>query len=45
MVGSTRIVPVASIVHPLGNPEVPPELEKRMRREVVLKALDAVRKK
>jgi hypothetical protein len=32
MVGSKRIVPVSSIVYPLGDPELPPDLEKGMRR-------------
>ena len=42
MVGSTRIVPVVSIVHPTGDPRLEPEMEKRIRREVVEKALKSL---
>ena len=42
MVGSKRIVPVSSIIYPLGDPDLPPELERGMRREVVQKALAAL---
>jgi glycine reductase len=43
MVGSHRIVPVSSIVHPLGDPELSADAEKGMRRSVVEKALDALK--
>jgi betaine reductase len=43
MVGSYRIVPVSSIVHPLGDPELTPAAEKKMRRSVVEKALDTLK--
>jgi glycine reductase complex component B subunit gamma len=43
MVGSYRIVPVSSIVHPLGDPDLPPEAEQKMRRSVVEKALNTLK--
>jgi glycine reductase len=43
MVGSARIVPVSSIVHPLGDPELSPGAEKEIRRSVVEKALEALK--
>ena len=43
MVGSNRIVPAAGIVHPVGNPDLDPEEEKRFRRIIVEKALEALR--
>jgi glycine/betaine/sarcosine/D-proline reductase family selenoprotein B len=43
MVGSARIVPVSSIVHPLGDPELSPGAEKKIRRSVVEKALEALK--
>ena len=43
MVGSNRIVPVFSITHPLGDPEMDPEGEKQMRRAIVEKALEALK--
>jgi betaine reductase len=43
MVGSYRIVPVSSIVHPLGDPELSPEAERKMRRSVVEKALNTLK--
>jgi betaine reductase len=39
LVGSIRIVPVESIVHPVGDPSLDGNAERRMRREVVQKAL------
>ncbi len=39
MVGSNRIVPVASIVHPLGNANLDARAEKSLRRAFVEKAL------
>ena len=44
MVGSQRIVPVSSIVHPLGNPDLDPDQEKELRRGVVARALEALKK-
>lgn len=34
-IGANRIVPTVSIPHPLGNPELRPEEEKQLRRELV----------
>jgi len=41
-VGANRIVPAIAIPHPLGNPELPPEEEKKLRRKIVEKALTAL---
>lgn len=41
-IGANRIVPTVSIPYPLGNPELPPEEEKHLRRQLVLKALTAL---
>jgi glycine reductase complex component B subunit gamma len=41
-VGANRIVPAVAIPHPLGNPNVPPAEEKKVRRNLVLKALHAL---
>jgi glycine reductase len=43
MVGSNRIVPVSSIVHPLGDPDLSAGAEKEMRRSVVEKALETLK--
>lgn len=43
MVGSNRIVPVSSVVSPVGNPELGPEGEKTLRRSVVEKALETLK--
>ena len=40
-IGANRIVPTVSIPHPLGNPELSPEAEKALRRELVERALTA----
>ena len=42
MVGSHRIIPVASIVHPMGDPHLDPNEEKAFRRGIVEKALKAL---
>jgi glycine reductase len=42
MVGSNRIVPVSSIVHPLGDPGLSPDMERDMRRSVVEEALKSL---
>jgi betaine reductase len=39
MVGSHRIIPVASIVHPMGDPHLEQNEEKAFRRGIVEKAL------
>jgi glycine reductase len=43
MVGSNRIIPISSIVHPLGNAELSPKTEKEFRRAILEKALDALK--
>ena len=44
MVGSNRILPVASIVHPLGDPNLDSLAEKALRRRVIEKALGVLQK-
>jgi len=41
-VGANRIVPAIAIPHPLGNPSLAPDEEKRLRRAIVEKALVAL---
>lgn len=41
-VGANRIVPAVAIPHPLGNPALPAEEEKAVRRKIVEKALEAL---
>lgn len=41
-VGANRIVPAVAIPHPLGNPALEPEEEKKLRRNLVEKALHAL---
>jgi glycine reductase len=41
-VGANRIVPAVAIPHPLGDPELTPEEEKKLRRRLVMKALQAL---
>ena len=40
--GSNRVIPGAGIVHPVGNPEVGLESEKRLRLSIVKMALKAL---
>lgn len=42
MVGSNRIIPAAKIVNPLGNENLEPEEEKKYRRAILVKALEAL---
>jgi len=42
MVGSNRIVPAASVVHPVGDPNRDPKAEKALRRSLVEEALKAL---
>jgi betaine reductase len=44
MVGSHRIVTGNGIVHPLGSAESSPEEEKRLRRRILERALEALEK-
>ncbi len=41
-VGANRIIPTVAIPHPLGNPLMTPEEEKKLRRHLVDKALVAL---
>ena len=41
-VGANRIVPAIAIPHPLGNPALPADEEKELRRRLVKKALHAL---
>ena len=41
-VGANRSVPTIAIPHPLGNPALPPEEEKALRRKLVSRALEAL---
>lgn len=41
-VGANRIVPAVAIPHPLGNPNLPADEEKKVRRNLVMKALSAL---
>ena len=41
-VGANRIVPAVAIPHPLGNPALSLEEEKKLRRKIVEKALTAL---
>jgi glycine reductase complex component B subunit gamma len=41
-VGANRIVPAVAIPHPLGNPNLPADEEKKVRRNLVMKALNAL---
>lgn len=41
-VGANRIVPAVAIPHPLGNPALSAEDEKKLREKIVLKALNAL---
>jgi len=41
-VGANRIVPTVAIPHPLGNPALAPDEEKRLRRRLVERALAAL---
>ena len=42
MVGSNRIIPAHSIVHPVGNADLDSEAERKLRRAIVEKALEAL---
>ena len=42
MVGSNRILPGQKIINPVGNADLPPAEEKKLRRSIVQKALKAL---
>lgn len=42
MVGSNRIVQGGGIVHVLGDPELPPDEEKKLRQSILMRAMDAL---
>jgi glycine reductase len=44
MVGSNRVVQGHGIVHPLGNPDLPPEEEKQLRERILRQALEVLAK-
>jgi glycine reductase len=44
MIGSNRVISGAGILHPVGNAELDPPEEKRLRRIIVQKALEALKK-
>ncbi len=41
-VGANRIIPAVAIPHPLGDPALSPDQEKRLRSSIVEKALKAL---
>ena len=44
MVGSNRVVQGCGIVHVLGDPDLPPEEEKKLRQAILLQAFEALKK-
>lgn len=42
MVGSNRILPGQKIINPVGNADLPPAEEKKLRRSIVQRALKAL---
>jgi betaine reductase len=44
MVGANRVVQGNGIVHPLGQPDLPPEEEKKLRERILRQALEALQK-
>jgi glycine reductase len=44
MVGSNRVIQGNGIVHPLGQPDLPPEEEKALRERILRQALEALEK-
>ena len=44
MVGSNRVVQGHGIVHPLGNPDLPPDEEKQLRERILRQALEMLGK-
>ena len=44
MVGSNRVVQGCGIVHVLGDPDLPPEEEKKLRQTILLQAFETLKK-
>jgi glycine/betaine/sarcosine/D-proline reductase family selenoprotein B len=44
MVGSNRVVQGCGIVHVLGDPDLPPAEEKKLRQTILLQAFEALKK-
>jgi glycine reductase len=44
MVGSNRVIQGNGIVHPLGNPDLPPEEEKALRERILRQAFESLQK-
>ena len=44
MVGANRVIPGSGILHPLGNADLDPPEEKRLRMTIVGRALEALKK-
>jgi glycine reductase len=44
-VGASRIVKAVSIPHPCGDPSLPPELDRQLRRQIITMALKALETK
>ena len=44
MVGSNRVVQGGGIVHVLGDADLPPEEEKKLRHNILLRALETLQK-
>jgi glycine reductase len=42
MVGANRIIRGNGIVHPLGNPDLPPEEEKKLRERILRQAFESL---
>ena len=42
MVGANRIIPGVAIIHPLGSPVLNAQEERKLRRAIVIKALEAL---
>ena len=43
MVGSNRVVQGCGIVHVLGDPDLPPEEEKKLRQTILLQAFETLK--
>ena len=41
-VGANRVIKARAIIHPTGDPELPPAEEKELRRQIVMEALKAL---